>query len=414
MSYKIKFTLSLSLILTLILGLQQTISAQQYLDSTNYRIVDSTLDSGGGVSTGTNFDLLASLGNPTADARLTSTTYAIGSGFPNGIQANVPLLRCAEANTNSGSTVCLNFPNANGAQGECGTPGCYDRIKFEIDHQNNPIDALYLVSLLNTTTATQYYLQSDHTIATTYDIADYMTICAHEGKDIRSGSGCAILSDPLWDVDLQSTNIYGLTPGHTYEVRVRALNGDFTESMYSPAITETLEYPVLTMDLDIGTSSSVDNSAPYSVPFGTLELNTVKTATDRIWLDLNTNLVNGVNLYVRDQNSGLNDGASTLGSDSEDLDVDPDADGGYGLKIDTSTQTSLGPIQRGSTYNTLNTNQVGALTTSNALIFFTDTTGVNKGPIAGGRVSISVKALLKGSFTSTLSDRIIFSMIANP
>lgn len=403
-------TVSLLVLITIIL-LTITIHAQA-LTSTNYKIVDPAVDSGGGVSTSTNYNLLSGI-DPTSDAKLTSTNYALKSGFPNGIYANVPLIRCIETTTTSGTTTCLNFPNAGGAQGECGTPGCYDRAKIEIDHQNNPIDTLYLVALLDNSTSTQYYLQSDHTISTTYDINDYMTICSIEGKDTRSGSGCASGVDPNWNLAFQSTNIYGLKPRTTYTVKVRALHGDFTESEYSPTTNVTTELPVLSFDIDIGTTSAANTNAPHSIALGTLISGTITTGTDLIWLDLNTNIIPGMTTYVKDLNNGLLK-SITIPSESEDLATDPNANGGYGLKTSSFTQTSLGPLVASSTYDTGGAQIVGAVSTSNSAIFSTNTTGSNKGQITGGRAGISVKtrpsaAAHAGTYTDTLT----FTMIAN-
>lgn len=402
-------------IITFLLIFNFGVTAQE-LNSTNYKILDPTIDSGGGASDSTNYSILQSLGNSTADARLTSGSYALGSGFPSGIQANVPLVRCAEATTTAASpSLCLYFPNANGAQGECGTPGCYNRIKFEIDHQNNPIDTLYLVSMTDTTTSTVYYVQSTHTLATNYDIADYMTICGHEGRDPRTGSGCVTGGDPQWDTTLQRYNVYGLTPGRQYSVAVRALSGDFTETQYSPSVNVTLEYPTLSLDIDTGALISSNNAGPHVISLGTLVPNTVVTATNRIWLDLGTNILSGLSTYVRDTNSSLLNGGSSIPSQTEDLNVDSGNDGGYGIKNINSTETSLGTLQDGAAYITANTTSVGALSTTSTLIYYTDNTGGNQGQINAGRGGMELKALSKPNDTSgSYSDIITFTMLANP
>ncbi len=390
------------------------VNAQTELESTNYRILDPTFDSSGGISEGEDYNLISSLG-PINDARLESGSYALGAGFPNGIQANVPLIRCVEASTDSNDTDCLNFVNNSGAQGECGTPGCYDRVRVEVDHQNNPIDTLYLIRFVNTDTNEELYLQSDNTLNSTYDIGDYLTICQIEGIDERTGSGCEDSSDPQWDEALQSTNVFGLIPGTTYDVSVKALSGDFTETQYSPETSVTLEYPMLNFDIDIADDSgnSAETSAPYAVDLGILEL-TPTTANDLIWLDLGTNIIEGLNLYVSDLNNGLDNGSYTIPSQSEDLDVDSGNDGGYGLKIDTATQEALGPIQSSSTYDTTNANEIGGLSNSDELIFFTDTTGSNIGQVTNGRVSIMIKALVTPVVpTGLYQDIITFTMVTN-
>ncbi|GAB4286406.1 MAG: hypothetical protein Kow0081_4400 [Candidatus Dojkabacteria bacterium] len=395
-----------------------TISAQVELPGNTLKIIDFNIDSGGGVATGNgNLDLLLSTGNPTADSRLESANYALNSGFPSNFQANVPLIRCVESNTTSATTDCLNFPNLNGAQGECGTPGCYDRVKVEIDPQNNPVDTLYLVSFTDTSDSTTYYLTTSHTLSTAPPSisGNYMTICQLEGKDTRSGSGCATNADPEWDEALQSSNVYGLRPGATYEVRARAISGDFSETQFSPPESVTLEYPTLSFDIDIDGISgfSTENASPYSIALGELSTASPTTAADRIWLDMNANINPGIQVYVKDLNGGLIYGGNLIPSQSEDLDLDS-GDGGFGLKIETATQVSLGPIISAPTYSTANPNQVGALGAGNTLIFETNTTGSNVGPVTNGRASLAVKAIQPlAAAAGVYSDTITFTMLAN-
>lgn len=391
-----------------------TVNAET-LTSPTYRILDPTISSGGGVSTSPSYSLLSSV-NPTADRRLTSTSYAIKSGFPNGIYANVPLILCAEGNTDAGNSNCLNFPNNAGAQGECGTPGCTNRIKVEIDPQNNPIDTLYLVGIFDNTTNTQYYLQSDHTLDITYDISDYMTICDIEGKDTRSGSGCEVLTDPNWDEDLQSANVFGLTSNRSYTVQVRALHGDFTESEWSPTETATTEALTLSFDLDIAGSGgfATETASPYAINLGVLTPEVVITSTDRIWFDINTNNAGGLSLHMKDLHNGLYSTSFTIPSISEDLAVDTDENGGFGAKITSATQASLGPIQSDPTYNTTNPDEVGLLSTTPELLFFTNNTGINQGQVSNGRASIVLKALAKITTPSgAYSDTITFYLTPN-
>ncbi len=388
-----------------------TIKAQnQQLDSTNYRLLDPTVDSGGGAGDSANFSLLGSTGNPTSDARLESGSYAIGSGFPSGIMANVPLLTCAEGNTNLAASTCLHLPNAAGMDGECGTPGCYDRGKVEIDRQGNPNDTLYLVRLVNQTSSITYYLQSDHSVATTYDISDYMTICELQGRD-PNDTACDDSGDGNWNADLQSSNIFGLTAATQYLVSARALSGDFTETQFSPTLTLQTENPSLIMDLDIGTTSAASTVGPHVINLGTLTPSTVITATNQIWLDLGTNAAGGMNTYVRDLNNGLLETPGIIASASADLAV---AASGYGLKTSSTTQTALGPLQRAATYNTAGADQVGGLSTSDTLILFTDELSTNRGPLTGGRAGLQVKAKsTPATAPGNYSDLVTFTMIGN-
>lgn len=395
-----------------------SVSGQTELESANYKILDLNIDSGGGVieSQSGDYSTLFTVGGTIYDERLESSSYNLGLGFPNGIQANLPLIRCAETNTTAVTpSECLNFPNGDGAIGECGNPGCYDRMKIEIDHQNNPIDTLYLIVLTDISTNIVYYVQSDHTIDTTYDITDYMTICEFEGIDTRSGSGCENSSDPEWDEALQSTNVYNLTAGTTYNVQARALNGDFTESGLSPLVSATTELPTLVLDIDTGSTSTVENSGPHNVNLGSLLPGQPTTGDQTIYLDMATNIRNGQNTFIRSLFGFLNEGTGQIPSQSEDLSIDPGSDGGYGVKNVFSNQDSQGPIIDVPAFVTANTTTVGAVSTIDSLIFYTENSGPNLGHVNNGRGGLEVKAVSTtstpaGSYTDTL----IFTMTAQP
>lgn len=424
-----KIAISISILVGVLI--QPVIIYGQDLDSTSYTIKDPSFIGTSGVSDSgtTNYSLISSIGDTVADARLESGSYAIGSGFPNGIQASVPLIRCLESDTDdtgggSPNTECLAYPLTagiggddaivgDGMQGICGTPGCYDRAKIEIDAQSNPIDTLYLVAITDTGTSTDYYLQSDNTIDTAYDINDYQTICQIEGYDPRTGSGCVDSGDPDWDETLQEFNIIGLTPGATYSVRVRALNGDFTESPYSPAENVTMEYSALSFDIDIADNggSATDTEGPHSIELGLLQT-FATTATNRIWVDIGTNFFQGATVFV--SNSGLTNGSFTIPSTDEDLDVDAGMDGGYGLKIETFTEGALGPLLADATFNTGNPNEVGGMSGTPAEILYTDSV-TGQGPVSSGRSSIMVKSrIVTSTPPGAYTDTITFTMIANP
>ena len=375
------------------------------LSSTSYKILNPSVTSGGGVSTSTGYALLSAAGQVGADTRLESTNYRMRSGFPHTFQAHVPKIACFETTTNGGSTNCLNIPGAAGMIGVCGENGCYDRAKLEIDDQNNPIDTLFLVALSDDSWTTTYYLQSDHSISTSYDINDYMTQCELEGRD-SDDSNCDDSGDGNWDEGLQRYNVLSINPNSTYLIQVRAVHGDFTETQYSTTGTATTTVPSISLDLDVAATDS-ETAYPYSIDLGVLGNTTPTTATDSIWIDIGTNAINGVNVNVRDLNAGLSFASDLIPSETEDMNND-DGDGGYGLKATGTGQTSLGPLMSNSTFNTTGANEVGAMTTSNTQIFYTNTVGSNFGQINAGRGRIRVKAkaflsLITGNYTDIIT-----------
>jgi len=399
---------------TFILG---NTSFGETLDSTNYKIKDATIG-GNGITQSTTFALLSGL-DPTSDSRLTSSSYRLNSGFPNGIIANVPKVTCFETTTTSGNTTCLNFPNTNGAQGECGYAGCYDKAKLEIDIQNNPLDTLFLVKVLNVSTSVTYYLQSNHTLSTTYDLSSFMDKCDIEGKD-SANSSCNDSLDLRWNLGLQKFNIFGLTPNTQYSISIAAMNGDFSGTSFGPNVTATTAQSTLSLDLDIGPQSSptIDTINPYTISLNNISASTATTAQNLIWIDMATNATNGINLYIKDQYNGLYSAARnvTIPSESENLATDPNGNGGFGVKIYnySPSQSALGPLLKNAQYNTAGTDQIGAFTTSPTLLYYTENSTNNVGPIVNARGAIYLKA--RNAITTPTGnyiDNINFTLIAN-
>jgi hypothetical protein len=244
-----------------------------------------------------------------------------------------------------------------------------------------------------------------------------MDKCDLQGKD-SANTECDDSGDTRWNASLQKFNIYGLRPNTEYSASISALNGDFTGTDFGPNLTATTTNITISFDLDIGPISTpnVESSLPYSINLGTLIPSNVSTANDLIWIDLNTNTSTGISMFVKDQYDGLNSTAGTLNSQTEDLDVDSGGDGGYGLKTYnyTPSESALGPLLRTSLYDTINTNQVGAVSTSTNKIFYTENINTNSGPIKDGRASIYVKAKTTNSNSAgTYTDILTFILITN-
>lgn len=402
--------LILSLIVVFSISIITAVVAQE-LDSTTYRIKDPTIDSGGEVVESTSYKQILSIGDPTAYDKLESTSYRLRSGFPEGSQANVPAVVCFETDTTSGTTSCV---KATGMQEVCGTPGCYDRAKIEIDDQGNPYDTLYLVKVVDDANSTTYYLQSDHTLSTTYDINDFLDQCDLEGYDADEPT--CDTGEGREDTSLQKYNVYSLRPGSSYTVSVSALHGDLTQTGFSATANATTENIQVTFDLDISATDS-ETSGPYSVDLGKLSASSTTTATESIWIDIGSNNFNGVNVYAEDLYDGLDNSGATIDSETEDIDGGGGSNGGFGLKTISVSETSLGPLLNTSTiYNTAGSNEVGRLQSSATnLILFTNTSGANLGQIEGGRSENEVKARSgSASISGDYSDTVTFTATLTP
>jgi len=390
------------------------------LQSTNFIIEDASITSGSEILNSNNYSLAGSIGEITSDDRLMSGSYEIKGGFPNGIIANVPKITCFETNTTSSTTTCISLINNKGMQGECGSPGCYNKAKIEIDSQNNPYDTLYLVKIGNLTDNTTHYLKSDHTLGLTYTTNNFLTKCAIEGKDLNNPN-CNENGDAEWNSNLQSTNMFYLSDNTTYQASVSALNGDFTGTGFSSATSANTVMQSVGLDIDVGptTEPNINNNAPYNINLSDISLLTATTSVNLVWLDMLSNNPKGFSIYTRDTNNGLfsSNKNATIPSENEDLSVDLNHNGGFGIKVynGNTTETALGPLNKATGFNTINEDTVGSLSTTNKLLFFTNDSNGNKGEILNGRGAILIKARATATtpISSDYSDIIYFSIMGN-
>ena len=388
------------------------------LQSPNYTIKDATLNSGGQAVTSTSYSMLSAIGDYTADSRLTSGSYELKSGFPNGILANVPKVQCFETTTTSGTTHCLSFPNSKGAIGECGYSGCYNKAKIEIDVQSNPSDTLFLIQIVSDNVI--YYLKSDHTLGSSFDSSNFLTKCQIEGKDLND-LNCDTDAKPGWNSTLQSYNLLGLTANTTYTASVLALNGDFTGTRFSDIASATTSSMQLTFDIDIAPESgtATETAAPYSVNLGEITLGFPSTATNLVWVDMGSNISAGLTLYIKDLNNGLYSStkSSLIPSENENLTNDTNNNGGFGIKTYNyeSPTTELGPLLRASAYNTGTTNTVGSLATTDNLLFYTNNISTNKGEIVNARGAFYLKSrsAISNPSSGDYNDSLTIAVIGN-
>lgn len=353
------------------------------LSSQNYILKDPEVVTVSGSSDSTNYSILVESA-PFVGNNISSNLYKTGTGQGYTFMANVPKISCFEAQSD-GTSLCT-LPAGQGMVQECGESGCYDRAKIEIDTQNNPTDTLYIIEISFDNWTTVLNVDgTTHSIETsaTKTIADYKTKADWEGAPY------------------QSWNILGLTPNTTYQTRIRALNGDFTESGNSPLASATTANTSVFFDIDIGATEVVENNPPYELSMGTLSVTTYTTPTDRIYVDLSTNARSGTSIYVEDIYNGLYSSSSsyTIPSNTEDLSL-PASEDGYGLKVNYLSQasTNMGYMRPSNLYSTINDSSVGAISQSPTMqrIFCSHTSNSSNcdsgilGPVLDGRGGINV------------------------
>jgi hypothetical protein len=307
--------------------------------STNYEMHDYGIGGGDTVGSSTNYGLNAMVGE-VGGALSDGTNYSLGPGVIFTRQANVP---AAPTFTNPS-----NF---------------YNKLRIVLDTGNNPSDARFAVAISSDNFVTTQYVKSDFTVGSTLDITDYQTYSGWGG-----GAGVFVI---------------GLQPNITYSVKVRAMHGNFTESGYSTAATASTAAVSVTFDIDVS-AVDTETSPPYTLNIGTLTPATITTAGQKIWVDLETNAVDGAVVYVRGSGTGLTSiGAGhTIPGLTGDL---GSASEGYGMQLNTVGQASGGPLTAITPYNGTLQN-IGTLDTTFRPMLESTTA------ISGGRGSFFLKA----------------------
>jgi hypothetical protein len=346
------------------------------LDSTNFKIVDITTQ-GGGTAESTNYSTLLTAGESITNPSLYSTNYKMTADPASAFRPAVPTVSCFETTTD-GYSNCTTGPTeltTGGMVALCGSGGCYDRARFEINIQDNPSDTLYAIQI------SEDNFSSDirYIDGSSYEPESYSS---HNINDFRTKT--------QWETD--TFNVLGLQEGTQYYLRIIALHGDFTQTQEGPEETATTAGTSSFFDIDIagigGTSTETD--PPFSITFtGTNSLlagaGTV-TADNLIWMDAETNGSGGFAIVQKGENGGLYSTTHSVQIDSVTGNLDS-LDEGFGLQnyyIDYST-SSAGDITAMTNYSGSIAN-VGIVDTDWNKIYDAD------GPIVTGRMALYVLA----------------------
>ena len=304
--------------------------------STNYTLRAYDFGNGGGTTSSTSYGLNA-ITNGQPGNTVTSTSYIAQPGLASTVNANVP-----PAPTFS------NLANN------------YDRLHLTIATGGNPTTTKYLIAISSDNFVTTQYVKSDNTIGSTVSIANYQTFALWGGA-----SGFDIL---------------GLSPSTTYKVKLKALNGNFSESAYGPTATAATVNPMLSFAV----TTTLTSTPPFTASFTNLPPGSVFAANADPQLALTTNAVFGGIVYVHDLHAGLQStsGSYTLASATADLAA---AAKGYGAQVISATQVSGGPLTARSPYDG-SLDSVGGLSTNLQPILATNA------PIASGSATVRLKA----------------------
>ncbi len=371
------------------------------LEGTNYKLKDVEINTTNKDSSSGNYNLLQEAGSKVDLNTAESSNYKLGSGHANTLRANTPKVSCFETNTN-GSTDCTSL--STGTVEFCGESGCYNKARFEIDPQGNPDDTKYEILITDDDWNTTWYVDgATHTIEdeTSHDLNDFKTL---EEWQVVDGA-----------IDWSKANLLGLKPQTTYKIKIVAYRGKYTESFVSPEKEATTVLPIISMDIDVGTNSTVETDPPYVISFGNIVAGIVKELESKVYLDVSTNLENGINVFIKDVNAGMHsaEASYTISSINGDLDS---VNIGFGIKVLSLNQAG-GPgfIRPVSKYYSSSPNYVGDVNTTEQLFLcslessteFCDGATVHS-PVLDARVEVTAKikvdaSVPPGNYTDTIS-----------
>jgi hypothetical protein len=306
--------------------------------SSSYTLKSYDFGSGGtDSSTSSNYAVNGASGSQSGDPA-SSATYALKSG------------ETPTQDTNVTPKPTLTNPD-----------GYYDRLKLVLNTGGNPTDTIFLIAISSDSFATIRYVQTDNSIGASYSITNYQTYTSWGGA-----SGFYIM---------------GLTQGTTYEVKVRPLQGKFTEAAYSP---KSDAIATLTPSLSFGIATTLTGSPPFLVGFSSLSPSSIFAGDADGTLSLSSNAKLGGTVYIKSLNAGLKSTRAgfTVNSATTDL---TSATTGYGAQVTSATQTTGGPFTSLSPYNGAS-NNVGILTATLQPLL------LSANPVFGATATIRFKA----------------------
>lgn len=364
----------------------------QNVDSANYTLIQPTTDSVNGISDSTNYSVLID-SSPISDYTISSSNYDLKGGTAAAIEAFVPEITCLESSTTGGTTACTGIPGTDGMQGVCSEPGCYDRVKLEIDANSNPLDARYAIQVSTVSdfsSNVSYVTGATRLLKNTLAITDFLYKCEWEGT---ISVGYCAAANTTW----QRYNIIGLVPGTTYYMRVAALkgsdtNGSFTQSPWGPSQSVLLQNTTISIDVDIAPSTAGSSSPPYILTMQNVTPNAISTSNDYIIFRLTSNALSGTDLLIKGQNGALQNGSNQILNVNADL----ASNNGYGLRNDSTTNSSqnagtIGTIAVSSTpsdfTDTGATDKVGSPTTAFVKLFSSNSQPLDNG-VSGYKVKV--------------------------
>lgn len=188
--------------------------------SSNYELQDYSFGSGSGEGASPNYGSFSDTGS-TEFGQSSSANYTYGGGLEFQLQTDTP------------ATPTITNPST-----------FYDRLKFTLDPGSSPSDIEYAIAISPDAFATTTnYITPSLTLGTSLSGSNFQTYATWGGA-----SGAVVT---------------GLDANKTYTIKVKARQGTFTESEYSPTASAATVLPSLTFTVsgavDMGTWSEANN-----------------------------------------------------------------------------------------------------------------------------------------------------------
>lgn len=286
----------------------------------------------GSFSASPNLDLNSYSVGPGGTNNSSSTTYTAQGNL--GEQTNQSTAGTSlTANGGAVKAEQLNVPLAPTLSN--GSNTFYDKLLVTINTGILPSDTTYALAISTDNFTTTNYVQASGVIGSS---PVYQTYTAWGGAS--------------------GTYIVSLATSTTYEVKVAAKQGLFTNTEYGPFASAATVSPSISFSL-----------SPSTVNLGSLTSGSVITSGSPVTFNFATNANSGGSVYVAGQNNGLksNHTGHTISALTGNLAV---ASEGFGLQGVSATQTSGGPFGIDAPYNGTASN-VGTETTTYVPVFST-------------------------------------------
>lgn len=325
--------------------------------STNYQLGSYEFGAGGGVLESQNFKAEGIAGQ-SGTGEMSSTNYDAQAGLVYEQMTATPPAPTLVNNAN-----------------------WYNKLLLTVDPTGNEAsDTTFAIAISDDNFQTTRYIQNDNTIGDTLGIEDFQTYAQW------GGSGGEF--------------IIGLDPNKTYNVKVKSRQGLYTESSFGQEASAATSPLILSFDIDVSDSDQ-ETAAPYALAIGDVNIGSVTTASDKVWVDLDTNAENGGYVFVTSSNGGLSSNVvgHTIPSTTANLASESE---GYGLRVDTaSSLTAQSPYD--ATGDT-----VGIVNSTIRELFSSD-----NAPVTAGRGSILFKVKTSNTTPSANDYADIITLIAS-